>query len=159
MLMPFCDSMRYTDLSVTVHRKDAKGQHTETGVLCSPHRRHLIVQICTVKVKHRLSTPLQRARDWSVLPREGGWRRSMEAGDRSRLTKMLWERSREPGVELTTRGEAASTWTRLRTRLEDNQWYTRNWSHEGLKPQRPRHMRECWATLKTLKPRWSKLTY
>ena len=63
------------------------------------------MQIRTVKVKHRLSTLLQRARDWSVLPREGGWR-STEAEDRSKLTKKLWERSREPGVEMKTRGEA-----------------------------------------------------
>ena len=98
---------RRRNISVAVRRKkDAKGQHTETGILCSHYRRHLIVQICTMKVKHRLSTPLQKARDWSVLPREGGWSRSTEAGDRSRLTKMLRERSREPGVELKTRGEA-----------------------------------------------------
>ena len=42
----------------------------------------------------------------------------VEVGVRSRLTKMWWERSREAGVELKTRGEAPQG------RAED--WKTNN---------------------------------
>ena len=78
--------------------KDAKGQRIETGVLSSPHRRHLLVQIFTVRI-NRLSTP-QRAWGWSVLPREGGWSSGTVAGDGYRLHRRSWERFREPGIEM-----------------------------------------------------------
>ena len=127
-----------------VGRRMPKPAHRDRSPLFSPHRKHLIVQICTVNVKHRLSTPLQRARDWSVHSREGGWSRSTEAGDRSRLTKMLWERSREPGVELKTRGEAPQgraedkTGRQTMVHQELKPWGAKTTTHENAElPKNP----------------------